>query len=584
MVIVTKIPSNKPEIKDFIYQFLRLGDEGFWCIEILNPPSIHDSIKIQAECIWNSTMLVDCNDSFAKLIGQENRDKVLGKELKTIPVFGSVFNEEDIRILIQSNYKSNYEKFLKADGWNQTKYLQNSAYGIVKDEKLIHICGSLVNLTAAKEIQVKLEKTLDFEKLIGSISRSFISMSKESLNSTIDNCLSKLGEFTNVDRSYVFLLSEDKTKISNTHEWCREGISSHIHEMKDINYNVSLSHTWNSIVDKNVYWADSIENMSLMTEEEMKLINTQGIQSILLVGIRKDGYLLGFVGFDSVLQTKKWIEEDFSMLNIFADILSFSFQNHYFQEELIKKEESLSDFYDRISFDLEIAKETQKNLVSLDFPKSEVYQLTSFFRPFEKVGGDIISYHSHDDYIDILFGDVSGHGISSAMVSGMVILSFRNSSRLNETPLEVLSSMNRDLRTVVLNHHISAVCVRYYPSIHKFVYSYAGHPPLVLIRNSEIIELEGMNTPLLTIENINYFENELILVKDDRIVFYSDGCYEVFSVGKEFLGLYNYLEILKDESNIKDSSRFIQNSILKVLNFCAGDIRDDLTMLILDVK
>jgi sigma-B regulation protein RsbU (phosphoserine phosphatase) len=584
MVIVQTPTSSNSEIKDFIYQFLRLGDEGFWCFEILDPPSIHSPIDTQIERILSRSRLVDCNDSFAKLIGYESRESLLGKNPNQIPHFRDILDQDVLRNFIKSNYRWIFEKSLPSSDGYLSKHIQNSAYGILNRETITHICGSLVNLTNTKEIQFTLEKTLEFEKLISSISRSFISMNKDSLDSTIDKCLHQLGDFTGVDRSYVFLLSEDKTKISNTHEWCRQGISSHIHEMKDINYNVSLSHTWNCIVEKNVYWADSIENMSSMTQEEMNLIYTQGIQSILLVGIRKDGSLLGFVGFDSVIQTKKWNEDDFSMLNIFSDILSFSIQNHYFQEELIKKEESLSDFYDRISFDLEIAKETQKNLVSLDFPKSEVYQLTSFFRPFEKVGGDIISYHSHDDYIDILFGDVSGHGISSAMVSGMVILSFRNSSRLKETPSEVLSSMNRDLRTVVLNHHISAVCVRYYPAEHKIIYSYAGHPPLVLIRNSEIIELQGMNTPLLTIENIHYFENELILLKDDRIVFYSDGCYEVFSIQKEFLGLYNYLEILKDESTIKDSSRFIQNSILKVLNFCAGDIRDDLTMLILDVK
>jgi serine phosphatase RsbU (regulator of sigma subunit) len=67
------------------------------------------------------------------------------------------------------------------------------------------------------------------------------------------------------------------------------------------------------------------------------------------------------------------------------------------------------------------------------------------------------------------------------------------------------------------------------------------------------------------------------------LVFYSDGCYEIFNKDNKLLGLYPFFEILKKENKSKDSFRFIQNSILQILDFCAGDIRDDLTILVLDV-
>jgi serine phosphatase RsbU (regulator of sigma subunit) len=105
-----------------------------------------------------------------------------------------------------------------------------------------------------------------------------------------------------------------------------------------------------------------------------------------------------------------------------------------------------------------------------------------------------------------------------------------------------------------------------------------------MINEDKFEELPGMNTPLLTLENIEYFEKDLILSPGSRLVFYSDGCYEIFNRDRQLLGLYPFFEILKRESHSKDAARFIQNSILQILNFCSGDIKDDLTMLVLDVN
>ncbi|WCL48322.1 PP2C family protein-serine/threonine phosphatase [Leptospira sp. GIMC2001] len=281
---------------------------------------------------------------------------------------------------------------------------------------------------------------------------------------------------------------------------------------------------------------------------------------------------------------------DVFLLSIYAVIESDHLQQIWLRinniseyKKSLDKHESIEELRERIHSDLEMAKETQKNLVTLDFPESKYSKFTTYFRPFEKVGGDIIHYQKHENYIDILFGDVSGHGISATMVSGMVVLSFRHSSSLKDSPADLLAKLNIDLRTVVVNHHVSAACVRYYEKERKLIYSYAGHPPLVIIRDGKIIELDGMNTPLLTIENIEYFETEFSLKVGDRVVFYSDGCYEVFNPSNKYLGLYPFFELLLEENKIKDSNRYIQNCILRILNYSAGDIRDDLTMLLLDV-
>ena len=41
----------------------------------------------------------------------------------------------------------------------------------------------------------------------------------------------------------------------------------------------------------------------------------------------------------------------------------------------------------------------------------------SYYVSMIEVGGDFFSHYELEDKSDLLFGDVSGHGISSAMVS-----------------------------------------------------------------------------------------------------------------------------------------------------------------------
>ena len=49
--------------------------------------------------------------------------------------------------------------------------------------------------------------------------------------------LQVIGKFAKVDRSYVFLFSEDGTTLTNTHEWCEEDIKSQIQFLKKIPIN-----------------------------------------------------------------------------------------------------------------------------------------------------------------------------------------------------------------------------------------------------------------------------------------------------------------------------------------------------------
>jgi len=75
---------------------------------------------------------------------------------------------------------------------------------------------------------------LAFENLITHISTNFINLPPQEIDKGINHALEDAGQFMEVDCSYVFLFSEDKTTLHNTHEWCAAGIEPQIQLMQDV--------------------------------------------------------------------------------------------------------------------------------------------------------------------------------------------------------------------------------------------------------------------------------------------------------------------------------------------------------------
>lgn len=73
-----------------------------------------------------------------------------------------------------------------------------------------------------------------FGNLTTRISTNFINLSPQEIDAGIDQALRDVGRFMEIDRSYVFLFSDDKTMMENTHEWCAEGIEPQSRRMQNV--------------------------------------------------------------------------------------------------------------------------------------------------------------------------------------------------------------------------------------------------------------------------------------------------------------------------------------------------------------
>ena len=85
---------------------------------------------------------------------------------------------------------------------------------------------SFRDVTERKKVEHSLQYRVEFAQLIASLSTHFISGPLSEIDKGIDRTLEAVATLSGFDRSYIYLLSEDKTRADKTYEWCAVGIGA----------------------------------------------------------------------------------------------------------------------------------------------------------------------------------------------------------------------------------------------------------------------------------------------------------------------------------------------------------------------
>ncbi|MEG4455718.1 response regulator [Microcoleus sp. N9_A1] len=85
---------------------------------------------------------------------------------------------------------------------------------------------SFRDVTEVKKIEESLQYRIEFAQLIARLSTHFISQPLSEIDKGIAQTLEAIATSIGFDRSYIYLLSFDKTRANKTYEWCGESISA----------------------------------------------------------------------------------------------------------------------------------------------------------------------------------------------------------------------------------------------------------------------------------------------------------------------------------------------------------------------
>ena len=206
--------------------------------------------------------------------------------------------------------------------------------------KLTHIDGLVIDVTEQKQAQEDLQQRSAFENLVTATSTRFINLPGDQIDDGITQALQELGEFTAVDRSYVFLFSEDHERFSCTHEWNAPGIVPQIDGLHDLQV-AEWSWSNTQILSGQVLHIPHVSRLPDEAAVERQAFTDQDIQSLLAVPMVYQGQVLGFLGFDAVRCQKTWSDQDIVLLKIVGEVFVNALEHKRAQQTLQAAYQSL---------------------------------------------------------------------------------------------------------------------------------------------------------------------------------------------------------------------------------------------------
>ena len=188
---------------------------------------------------------------------------------------------------------------------------------------------------------------------------------------------------------------------------------------------------------------------------------------------------------------------------------------------------------ERAAAELAAAHSVQSRLVPVTFPALGGFSMEAAYVAATEVGGDFYQVFPEDDGGLLFFiGDVSGKGLSAAMVGTLIVGAIRTLAVQQLSPARSLTLLNRQLVGQTDGGFVTCLCARISAS-GTMIISNAGHlAPYV--DGAEIDLANGL--PLGISMMAEYTEQPVELPDLARLTFISDGVVEAKNAQHELLG------------------------------------------------
>ena len=240
----------------------------------------------------------------------------------------------------------------------------------------------------------------------------------------------------------------------------------------------------------------------------------------------------------------------------------------------------------RMSRDLEIAKEIQRNLLPHEDPSLNGYQVVSSFEPCDETGGDCYDFMPlPENRLMFMLGDATGHGVGPALVSAETRALLRSTASLANDLETIITLVNKLLAHDLPGNRFTTAFVGLLDTIgHNLVYASAGQGP-VLFYDSQADKVDALQVtgiPLGIMAEFNYDTAEPRPMHSGNIILLlTDGFYEWTNPDGEQFGVERVSKLLLENAE-KPAEQILQMIDAQIRSFAQGTIQaDDLTAIVI---
>jgi sigma-B regulation protein RsbU (phosphoserine phosphatase) len=304
-------------------------------------------------------------------------------------------------------------------------------------------------------------------------------------------------------------------------------------------------------------------------------IVAQNIRSAVCAPLIVNDVVLGVLYIDFQAQRGAVTHDDVHLIAQIARFAAVKLETTRLREEAIAKA--------RLDEELRTAYVIQSRLLPAQLPDIEGYAFAGSNVPARSVSGDYYDVVVRPDgRLYFIIADVSGKGITAALVMASVATAFSIFTRTDPTPAELVADLNTTLAPKTApTKFVTLVAGVLDPKTGEVEFTNAGHvAPLVISKNG-VEQLKTTDMVAGLFASATYRNQRMTLGPGDSIVLFTDGVTEAENFAEDQLGLDPVAELVTTLHGTAASH--ILETIEAHVRAFVGDAPpgDDITMLAL---
>ncbi len=301
----------------------------------------------------------------------------------------------------------------------------------------------------------------------------------------------------------------------------------------------------------------------------------EGIFSMLSVGMRYKGRAVG------VLRVYTAEEQAFSPLKI--DLLkavaaqaAAAIENARLVEETLEAQ--------ALEKQVQLAADVQHRMIPQTPPSIPGLDLAAVYVPCFELGGDFYDFIPlPGDNIGLAVADVAGKGVPASLIMASV----RAALRAQVDNVYYLYEVVRRVNLMLFRDTTQSEFVTLFYGVldarnKRFTYCNAGHPPALILRDGQILELDSENMVLGIEPQEQYTQSAIELRSRDVMLLYTDGLTDAMNFSNETFGKARLREAFLRAGTTAEL--VTQNILWEIRKFVGMAKRtDDITMVVVRI-
>ena len=321
-----------------------------------------------------------------------------------------------------------------------------------------------------------------------------------------------------------------------------------------------------------VSFVDTTQDEKLARAES---IVAQNIRSAVCAPLMVGDAVLGVLYLDFLANRGAVTHEDVRLIAQIARFAAAKMETTRLREEAIDKA--------KLDEELRTAYVIQSKLLPAQLPVIEGYSFAGTNKPCRTVSGDYYDVVVRPDgRMYFIIADVSGKGVTAALVMASVATAFNIFTRTDPSPADLVREMNATLAPKTApTKFVTLVVGLLDPRTGIIEFANAGHVPPLVISQDGVQQLKTTDMVVGLFGHAKYRNQTIQLNPGDSMVLFTDGVTEAENETEEQLGLDPVAELVQKLRG-QSATAILEAIDAQVQAYCcSAPSTDDVTMMAL---